>query len=49
LRTTRFPSGMLDTFSIGFEIMPGTAPSAAPAGAASKPLEQDAPAVRGGE
>ena len=41
--------GMLDTFSVGFEIMPGTASAIAPAGAATKPLEQDVPAVRGGE
>lgn len=45
--------GMLDTFAIGFEIMPGTAPAPtaakAAAGEAAKPLEQATPAVRGGE
>jgi alkyl sulfatase BDS1-like metallo-beta-lactamase superfamily hydrolase len=38
--------GMLDTFEVGFEILPGTiAPHAAPG--AEKPLQQDAPVVAG--
>jgi len=40
--------GMLDTFSVGFEILPGTASPGAPA-VTDKPLEQETPAVRGGE
>jgi alkyl sulfatase BDS1-like metallo-beta-lactamase superfamily hydrolase len=39
--------GMLDTFSVGFEILPGTLPSPAPAAAGDKPLQQEAPTVVG--